>query len=422
MDTVIIILGGVIVSVVTMRIGVLTYSAIQRLFHEKEFQHRSLQLLEERISSAKTEQQLNQLAWNGYRKFVVKQKIDEASGVASFYLAPHDSKPLMPFKPGQYLTFMLKVPGREKPVVRCYSLSDAHCNDSYRITVKRVSAPSRDPSLPPGLISNYLHEQVTAGDILDVQAPRGNFVLEPERQRPAVFIAGGVGVTPLLSMVKTIAESNSGKEVLFFYGVRNGSEHAFKDQLETLSQQHANIRLVVCYSQPTPEDEEGEGRDYHHEGRINVDLLKGYLQATNYDFYLCGPAEMMDSVSKQLIKWGANKTNIFSEAFGPATISKSIAKPKARTAAAKETSSSQVTFSKSDKTLAWQPASENLLDFATANGIQVESGCRAGNCGTCAVAIKSGEVKYITEHGAELKAGTCLTCIAIPKGNIILDA
>ena len=126
---------------------------------------------------------------------------------------------------------------------------------------------------------------------------------------------------------------------------------------------------------------------------------------------------------KKLLKWGVAKQDIKTEAFGPATVSKAFSKQPALASRQKETAKAcKVTFAKSDKTCAWSAKAENLLDLALSNGIQIESGCRAGNCGTCAIAIKSGEVSYLTEHGAELEEGTCLTCIAAPDGDVVLDA
>ena len=107
-----------------------------------------------------------------------------------------------------------------------------------------------------------------------------------------------------------------------------------------------------------------------------------------------------------------------------ATVSKAFAKPKAATAAKAKAEAPvcQVSFAKSGKKCGWTAGSENLLDFALANGVQIESGCRAGNCGTCVVAVKSGKVNYVTEFGAEIGEGSCLTCVAAPDGDIELDA
>jgi hypothetical protein len=240
-----------------------------------------------------------------------------------------------------------------------------------------------------------------------------------------VLIAGGIGVTPLLSMVNSIVAMRSHREVLFFYGVRNQTEHAFKETLEAVAAQHSNIRIVVAYSSPKPEDQQHEGREYHHTGRVDVQLIKSYLQSTNYQFYICGPPAMMETMNKQLLQWGVAEQDIHSEAFGPATISKALAKPPVSgsiSSKATEESRTSITFAKSGKRCDWSPSVGNLLDFAEANGIKIDSGCRAGNCGTCVVAVKSGKIQYVTEHGAELEEGTCLTCIAAPEGNVVLDA
>ena len=274
-------------------------------------------------------------------------------------------------------------------------------------------------------MSSYFHEQLSEGDILDVQAPRGQFFLEPEKERPAVLIAGGVGVTPLLSMAQTIAEMDSGREIMFFYGVRNGTEHAFKQDLEQLTENYDNLRLVVAYSQPTGDDEAFEGQTFQHVGRVDIELIKGYLQSTNYEFYICGPAPMMETLNQKLEKWGVAKQDIKMEAFGPATVSKARrkpAKPSSTSDGSETVPSCHVTFARTGKKCGWHENAGNLLDFATANGVQIESGCRAGNCGTCVIAIKSGKVAYAIEHGAELEVGTCLTCIATPDGDLVIDA
>ena len=413
--------GLLAVALVVVRLGVLVYSSFQQVVHSREQQRLSLKFLNDRISEKKRQQDVDTLAWNGYRKFVIDRTVSEGEGICSFYLAPHDDKPLPGFRPGQYLTFRLGIPGREKPVVRCYSLSDSHRQDRYRVTIKRVPAPAEPPDAPPGLVSNYFHEQLGKGDILDAQAPRGQFFLDPEKQRPAVFIAGGVGVTPLLSMAKTVADMKSQREILFFYGVRHRAEHAFREELEKVAEQHPNIRVVVCYSNPRPEDETGEGRDYQHDGRITIELIRSYLASTNYEVYLCGPPAMTESLVPQLVKWGVAKKDIHTEAFGPASISKA---PSKAAAEAKEKGSPpcQVKFAKSGKTCAWNVGSINLLDFALANGVSIDSGCRAGNCGTCVVAIKSGRMAYLAEPGAEIEDGACLTCIAAPEGDLVLDA
>lgn len=429
-DALILPLGIAIIALVSARLGVHTVAAVKNLRFQNRRDELSLQLLRQRIADSKNRASDNQLSWNGYRKFEIARRVEEARGICSFDLQPHDGKPLPSFKTGQYLTFRLQVPGREKPVVRCYSLSDCPRSDRYRVSIKCVPAPVANPQAPPGLVSNYFHEQLREGEILDVQAPRGQFFLDIEQERPCVLIAGGIGVTPILSMINRIVESGSGQEILLFYGIRNGREHAFRETLEQTVQQHANIRMVVAYSQPSDEDEKLEGVAYHHQGWVDLDLIRSYLQSTNYEFYLCGPPAMMETLNRDLLKWGVAQNAIKTEAFGPATVSQALtktasaAKPTAQKSRAGSAQSEgpKIEFSRSGKTCHWNDDAVNLLDFADDNGIPIDSGCRAGNCGSCAIAIKSGKVIYLTEHGAELEEGTCLACIAAPDGDVILDA
>src|SRR5687767_5852453 len=170
-----------------------------------------LQLQEVRLRCEEAKQA--QLQWNGYRKFEVARKVVECDEVCAIYLKPHDGKSLAQFKPGQYLTFQLAVPGRDKPLVRCYSLSDSpHRADYYRVTIKKERAPADRPDLPCGAGSSYFTDVVKEGDILDVKAPSGHFYLDMAKSHPVVLIAGGVGITPMLSMAQALAASGSKRE------------------------------------------------------------------------------------------------------------------------------------------------------------------------------------------------------------------
>ena len=230
--------------------------------------------------------QLKELSWNGWRKFEVAKKNPEVSDICSFYLRPHDGRPLPPFKPGQFLTFQLPIPGQRKPVIRCYSLSDrTGIEENYRVSIKRVPSPRGKPEVPPGLSSNYFHDQVNEGDILDVRAPGGAFHLDMGKQTPVVLIGGGVGLTPVLSMLNTIVETGSKRETWFFYGLRNGGEHVMKGYLEQIAKENENIHLQICYSAPR-EGEDVEGRDYQYAERVSADLFKRVLPSNNYDFYI----------------------------------------------------------------------------------------------------------------------------------------
>ena len=267
------------------------------------------------------EREKSDLSWNGFRKFEISDRVEEAAGTCSFYLSPHDRKSLPPFEPGQFLTFDLHPPGETKSVVRCYSLSDSPNHpDYYRVTIKRVPPPRGQPELPPGLSSNYFHDQVNVGDIVDIKAPSGHFYLDMSTHNPIVLVGGGVGLTPVLSMLNAVVESGSQRETHFFYGVVNGADHAFKGHLQEIAQENENVHLHVCYSNPADGDVEGE--DYDHGERVSVDLFKRELESNNYDFYICGPPPMMASLVSGLEEWGVPEGNINFEAFGPASIKK----------------------------------------------------------------------------------------------------
>jgi ferredoxin-NADP reductase len=378
------------------------------------------------MEQKRLDREKNELSWNGYRKFRIAKKVLEGGDICSFYLSPHDGKPLPPFQPGQYLTFQLNItdgPGKaSKPVIRCYSLSDSPFHpDYYRVSIKKIPPPRDKPGILPGVVSNFFHEKLNEGDIVDVKAPGGKFTLDLTRQTPVVLIGGGVGLTPVLSMMNAIVESDSKRETWFFYGVRNSKEHVMKDHLERLAREHENLHIQVCYSDPVPT--EVKGRDYQQAERVSADLFKRVLPSSNYEFYICGPPPMMNSLTADLKAWGVPEDKIFFEAFGPATVKKLA--PAGPAPAAAETaveSAMEVVFAKSGKTCRWQKNVGSILEFAEANGIALDFGCRAGNCGTCLTAVKSGEVTYMVETGHKPEAGSCLACVTVPKSNLVLDA
>lgn len=361
-------------------------------------------------------------AWEGFREFQVKQKVVEDGNktICSFYLVPVDGRPLPAYKPGQYLTFKLLIKDQhsqeQKTVVRCYSLSDAPRPDYYRVTIKRVPAPVDQPNVLPGLSSNYFHDQIMEGSCLQVKAPSGHFHLIEDESLPVVLIGGGIGITPMLSILNTLLEQGSKREVWLFYGVRNGDEHIMKQHLETLVDTYENFHLHVCYS--APHENDVEGVDYQHRGRVDIPLLRTTLKLMRYQFYVCGPKPMMESMIPGLEDWGVDSGDIFYESFGPATLirhEKAVGEAVSRQPIT-------VTFSRSGKAIQWDPATGSLLEFAESNAIDVVSGCRAGSCGSCQTAVTTGEVDYNQQPDADVEPGHCLLCISIPKTDLTLDA
>ncbi|HVC55787.1 MAG TPA: 2Fe-2S iron-sulfur cluster-binding protein [Stellaceae bacterium] len=409
------ILGGVLVQVIAS-----TGGTLRRRVFEAQRQRIALDLFRARVQSelaaVQQEQERNELEWEGYRKFRIDRKVIEADDICSFYFAPHDRMPIPRFRPGQYLTFQLRVPGQPQPVTRCYSLSDSpERREYYRCTIKRLPPPRDRPDAPPGLASSLFHG-LNEGDLVDVRAPSGNFFLDVNSGQPVVLIAGGIGVTPVLAMLNTICDANIRREVWFFYGLRNRREHAMYDHLKSIAAQHDNVKIVVCYSNPT--EHCVEGVDYDVRGWVAVELFKKMLPSNNYQFYICGPPPMMESVTRDLGEWGVPETDVHFEAFGPATVRR-----QAPPAEAAETASAvKISFSRCRKTIDWRQNDGSILDLADKNGIAMSAGCRAGNCGTCETAVREGTVKYLIKTGFKPTEGSCLPCVAVPDGDLVLDA
>jgi ferredoxin-NADP reductase len=398
---------------------------VRGVLHSRTRRRYELERLDARLREARLRfQEAEQIkaVWNGLRKFSVVKKVCECQDVFAFYLKPHDGRPLPGFKPGQYLTFQLDIPGQPKPVVRCYSLSEGpHCTEYYRVTIKKERGrPAADgqPAIPPGVASSYFADVVKEGDILNAKAPAGHFYLDMTKTNPVVLIAGGVGVTPMLCMANAIVASGTKREAYFFFGVRSSKEHIHKAEIEKLAAENDNIHVHICYSRPEPTDV--KGKDYDHHGRVTIDLLKQVLPSSNFEYYLCGNGAFMKDITDGLEAWGVPEKDVHFEAFGPATVKKKAAPAAAAAVAAGPVI--RVTFSKSGKVVPWQPAMDNLLDFAREQGVRIDSGCCAGSCGSCLVAIKSGEVEWIKKPDAEPERNTCLTCICRPKGDLELDA
>ena len=360
-------------------------------------------------------------SWEGFREFRVQRREVENkdTSVCSFYLVPIDGQPLPGFRPGQFLTFRLAtkdpVTHQPKTVVRCYSLSDRPQPNYYRVSIKRMAAPTDQPEVPPGLSSNFFHDHVRERNTLEVKAPSGHFHLTEDEPLPMVLIGGGIGITPMLSIINTLLESGSQREIWLYYGVHNGTEMIMKRHLQQLDDEYENFHLHLCYS--APDGKETEGVDYQHRGRVDIPLLKKTLKPMRYQFYVCGPKTMMESLVPGLEAWGVDARDIYYESFGPATLVRRE-KPESMTAAQTVT----VTFRKSGKCVSWDPSTNSLLDFAEENNIAVESGCRAGSCGCCQTTLESGEIEYNQQPDAEIEPGHCLLCISTPKGDLTLAA
>ena len=361
-------------------------------------------------------------AWAGTRELKVTRRTveDRAGTQVSFQLEPVDGAPLPPFLPGQFLTFSLAIPdaqGIPRTISRCYSLSAGPDAGRYRITVKRAVAPPALPDAAPGVASNFLHDHVHEGTVLAVRAPAGVFVLDPDASVPTALIAGGVGITPLLCMLKTGLAETPDRAFHLFYGVRHGGEHAFRAELDALVAGHPNVRVTVVYQDAGADDV--VGRDCAATGFISLDLLRRTLPEGRHRFYVCGPPPMMASILPGLAAMGVPESDVHHEAFGPAS---GPSPAHQRSPGVRLAKPVNVRFKKAGRTLVWDGADTNLLDFAERHGLAPESGCRSGSCGACEVKLLSGEIAYTEPPDHKIKTGRCLLCIGTPKGEIEVDA
>jgi len=365
-------------------------------------------------------------AWAGWREFRVSQRAfeDTALSQCSFYLQPVDGQPLPAFKPGQFLTFSLDVapqaagePAPPRAITRCYSLSDGPQPAHYRVTIKRVPAPADRPEFPPGQSSSHFHDHVQAGDILRVKAPAGHFFIDPDPGVPVVLIGGGIGITPMMSMLRWCMAEQPQRVVHLYYGLRNSREHAFKEPLEAFAASHPALRLNIAYSRPGEADL--QGRDYQHAGHVDVELLRRTLPHGRHQFYVCGPPAMMEALVPALAAWGVPLADIHYEAFGPASVKLPGAAPAVAPAA---TAAVEVRFQRSGRTLNWDGRDASLLDFAERHGIEVESGCRSGGCGSCETRLLEGAVQYEHAPDHDIAAGHCLLCVGRPSSPLVLEA
>jgi nitric oxide dioxygenase len=251
--------------------------------------------------------------WEGFRAFRVERKEKESDVIASFYLVPEDGGALASFEPGQYISVKIAQEGAEHTQIRQYSLSDASGKSYYRISVKREDAAS-DRSA--GQVSSYLHNHVDEGATLWLSAPAGDFTLNTADERPVVLLSGGVGLTPMLSMLNTLVERYPDRPVTFIHAVQNGDVHAMRQHVNQLASKHPQLSVYYCYREPTQSDYIQQ--HFHKEGYIDLPWLQSVIPEKNAAFYFCGPTPFMAAINHSLRQWSIPESDIHYEFFGPA--------------------------------------------------------------------------------------------------------
>ncbi|MBU9609882.1 NO-inducible flavohemoprotein [Burkholderia multivorans] len=248
--------------------------------------------------------------WTGWRTFIVRDKRPESSVITSFVLEPADGQPVANFEPGQYVSVAVDVPTLGLQQIRQYSLSDMPNGRTYRISVKREGGGP----YPPGHVSCLLHDHVNVGDEIRLAAPYGCFHIDVDASTPIVLISGGVGLTPMISMLKRAIQDPK-RQVVFVHGARNSGVHAMRDRLRETARTHTNFSLIVFYDDPLPQDL--PGRDYDHAGLVDVNAIKDAILLPDADYYICGPVPFMRLQHDALKQLDIPEARIHYEVFGP---------------------------------------------------------------------------------------------------------
>jgi uncharacterized protein len=357
-----------------------------------------------------------QQTWKDWRNFVVTRKVKESEEITSFYLQPEDGGVIPDFQPGQFLTIKLSIPEHAKPVIRTYSLSDyTEPCEYYRLSIKREPMPA-GTNFMPGLASNFMHDRIQIGSIISAKPPSGKFVLDPQKSLPAVLISNGVGITPMISMVKAATLLHSSRSIWFVHGARDGRFHAFRDEMIAMSQQNPNLRVHFAYSRPQLEDL----GYYHSTGYVDTNLVRSLVQQ-DAEYFLCGSPAFMQSLREGLKAAGVPDSRVFFEAFtkGIPSTNNAIA---ASANGAGQATQTEVVFAESGKTAIWRSNDGSLLEFAEANDLEPAYSCRQGICGTCMCGILEGDVEYQETPVAAIDNGAVLICIATPKtSRVVLE-
>ena len=252
--------------------------------------------------------------WEGFRKFKVEKKEPESSVITSLYLKPEDGGALPEYLPGQYITVRMATPDGST-TMRNYILSDKPGQDYFRISVKRETGPKADT--PKGYVSNKLHDEIDIGDTLEIGPPCGEFFLNLNdcHERPLVLLAAGVGITPILTIMKSAIESMPEREVIFVHGCLNEDVQPFKSTIDELAQNHPKLKVHYRYSDPEKDNVKRGGNA--STGLVDAALIESFVPDRHADYYFCGPKPFMVNIYQGLLKWGIPANQVHFEFFGP---------------------------------------------------------------------------------------------------------
>ncbi len=354
---------------------------------------------------------------NQWLPYTVSDVINESSVIKSFHLLPQGHlKPA--FIPGQFLTIKSNINGHDQ--IRTYTISSAPADNMLRISIKRETSPGQSTSpevLPDGVFSNYAHDNIMPGDTILAKSPSGAFTFDASIQRPAVLLAAGIGITPMISMARhTLVEALRTRYIrplTVITSARDTLQRAFFDELnEIVDKSGGQIRNFWALSQTNKTDI--AGKDFHQQGRISAELLQAVLPLDDYDFYLCGPSGFMQSMYGMLRNLGVSDARIAAEEFGPASLTRDCDEATVTFTPRPIAKEAIIEFANSNVEQAWSEGDGTLLEFAESHGFTPEFGCRSGQCGACKTTLISGKISYQSEHSSVVNDDEILLCCAAP--------
>ena len=349
-----------------------------------------------------------QRTWKGYRQFRVADITTEADGVRAVTFTAQDGCELPDYLPGQHIEIKATI-GTD--VVRAYSLTGAaraSNRKQYSIAVRHQQQRGPNGQTFQGKMSSYISGHLHVGDLIELTTPAGKYVLPEASQQPVILMAGGIGITPFMSLLESLPDA-SPMEIWLLYSNRNSQTHAFRSRMAFHTARLPGLTVSNHYTAPLPSDV--LGRDFDSRDRITAAVVPDDLITRRARVYMCGTSGMMNAFAEGLIARGVPLFDIFRELFtapiGPL---------------ADDGKTYTVTFSQSHKTpIDWTSTKGPILNFAEGVGLSLPSGCRVGQCESCAVHIVSGCVRYLNEVESD-DPSVCLTCSAVPASNLILDA
>jgi ferredoxin-NADP reductase/MOSC domain-containing protein YiiM len=350
-------------------------------------------------------------AWTAFRALKVSEVVPESITVSSIHLAAADGTPLPAAQAGQYLTLRLPEAGTPAPV-RSYSLSSAPGADPYRISVKHERH---------GIASSYLCRRLRPGTILEVAAPRGDFLLEAGTG-PVLLISAGIGVTPVLSMLHDLAGQHSPRETWWIHGARRPQEHPLAAEAHALLASLPHAHEHVFYSAATPSERR---RGPAAAGRLSKDKLATLGIPATADAYLCGPASFMTDMQQALTAIGIDPARIHTELFGARSPVNPGLTGQTRTPPHQPPgppgTGPLVTFARSGVSTRFRGERRSVLELADACAVPTRWSCRTGVCHTCITPLLSGDITYSPQPLEPPADGQVLICCAQPGTDIVLD-